>query len=100
MLEQQLAILREAIRLNPKLQLAFGVAGIGAVISIVMFLVGGDRELAVIGGAFVVGFMFLLAIFVGVTADPSSRTRVFLGEFLAWSISTIFPMSPLKTFFL
>jgi hypothetical protein len=94
-----LNILREAIRQNPRLRVALGVAALGAVISIVLFLVGGDRELAVIGGVFVVGFMFLLTVFTSITAPDGTTTRPYLATFLVWGISSVF-VGTLALFFL
>jgi hypothetical protein len=88
-----LALLREAIKANPRLQLALGVAGVGAVVAIVLYLLGGDRELAVVGGAFVVGFMILLSVFITITSPDGSSTRPYLATFLIWATSLVFVIS-------
>jgi hypothetical protein len=89
-LSAALSVLRSAIQVNPRLQIALGVAGLGAVVSTVLTLVGGDRELAVIGGAFVVGFMFILSVFVTITSADGTTQRPYLATTLIWSISAIF----------
>lgn len=96
--KQQFDVLKAAVAANPQLQLALGVAGIGAVTSIVLLFAGGDRELAIIGGLFVIGFMFLLAIFISVTSPSGLTTRPVLAGFLVWSISAIFICSLVAMF--
>jgi hypothetical protein len=83
-----LAFIWGAIKRDPRLRLAGGVALLGAVVAAVLSFTGGDRDLAVIGGAFVVGFMILLTIFISIS--ESQKKRPYLEAFLIWSISLAF----------
>lgn len=87
------SLLREAVRQNPRLGVALGVAALGAVTSIVMYFSGGDRELAVIGGVFVVGFMFILSIYTSITAPDGTTNRPILANLLLYGVSLIFIMT-------
>ncbi|KUL93355.1 hypothetical protein DK26_23810 [Bosea sp. WAO] len=86
-----LAFISGAIKRDPRLRLAGGVALLGAVVAAVLEFTGGDRDLAVIGGLFTVGFMILLAIFITITESKEPRPR--LAAFLVWSISLAFVAS-------
>lgn len=85
------AFIIQSIKDDPRLRLAGGVALLGAVVAAVLSFTGGDHELAVIGGLFVVGFMVLLTIFVSIS--ESKRKRPHLESFLIWSISLAFVAS-------
>lgn len=75
-----LAFIAEAVRNDPRLKLAAGVAQPGAVVAAVLAFAGGNYELAVIGGLFVVGFMILLLL---EAAGSKDRTlRIYASEFL------------------
>lgn len=82
------AFIWSAVRRDPRLRLAGGVALLGAVVAAVLRFTGGDRDLAVIGGVFVVGFMILLTIFISISG--SQKKRPYLEAFLIWSISLAF----------
>lgn len=86
-----LVFIINAIKRDPRLRLAGGVALLGAVVAAVLSFTGGDRELAVLGGLFVVGFMILLTIFISISESKEPRPR--LAAFLIWSISLAFVAS-------
>jgi len=86
-----LKFITDAIKEDPRLRLASGVALLGAVIAVVLSFTGGDRDLALFGGVFVVGFMILLAIFIAVT--KSETPPPYVAGFLIWSISIAFVAS-------
>jgi len=88
-------ILNDAIKAVPALRYALAVAGIGAVVSIVLGFVK-DPQIAVFGMLITIGLMFILVIFSHAVKDiPGVR---WLAAILAWAMTLLFIASLVSVF--
>lgn len=67
------AFIAQTIKDDPRLRLAAGIALLGAIVAAVLGFTGGNDELALMAGLFVVGFTILLTILVSVSQSRTKR---------------------------
>jgi predicted lipid-binding transport protein (Tim44 family) len=67
------AFIAQTIKDDPRLRLAAGIALLGAIVAAVLGFMGGNDELALMAGLFVVGFTILLTILVSVSQSRTKR---------------------------
>jgi hypothetical protein len=82
-------ILQRAIEAVPAMRYALAVAGLAAVVSIIVTILGLDPRVAIIGALVVIALMFLLLVFSSVTRGRQSPSLRLLAVLLAWAYSIL-----------